>query len=317
MLKQIIFKIVFLIGWSMAFFAHAAPENKENNPPDMIWIPPGKFVMGSDARQPPEQNKEFGLVKPWYMDEQPQHQAQLKGFWIDQYETTNKAYSRFVIETNYDVPESWKQNGYLLTTEVLQVADLPTLKRLAADTFQIEANLEKTGKAELLQLIAKKRNELDALPLTTATWQNAVDYCKWTGKRLPTEAEWEKAARGDRGLEYPWGNEWDAKRLNAGEGDNEFGVVPVGSFPNGKSPYGVYDMAGNVMEWTHDWYKPYLESTYVSPLFGEKYRVVRGGGWGGSGHYVISHFYRSAYRFYLDPAARYVDVGFRCVQDKI
>jgi formylglycine-generating enzyme required for sulfatase activity len=91
--------------------------------------------------------------------------------------------------------------------------------------------------------------------------------------------------------------------------------MPVGSFEAGKSFYGVYDMAGNVMEWVADWYQPYPGNRYRSDDFGEKYKVVRGGGWGGLGHYVISHFYRAAYRFYLTPDARYEDLGFRCAKD--
>ncbi|MFQ5455390.1 MAG: formylglycine-generating enzyme family protein [Nitrospirota bacterium] len=148
-------------------------------------------------------------------------------------------------------------------------------------------------------------------PMTTVNWYQAKRFCEWMGKRLPTEEEWEKAARGTKGSEYPWGNKFDKTKANTGEsmiGD----LAPVGSFESGKSVYGVYDMAGNVWEWVEDWYKTYPDSDYESERFGEKYKVIRGGSWGGVGHYAIPHFYRSAYRFYAIPENAFSETGFRC-----
>lgn len=150
-------------------------------------------------------------------------------------------------------------------------------------------------------------------PVTQIKWADAREYCQWKGQRLPTEAEWEKAARGTDGREFPWGNEFDAKKANTGLSEQR-GLMRVGSLAAGKSPYGVYDMVGNVWEWVEDWYQPYPGTTYTSDYFGERMKVIRGGGWEGT-HHDSAHQYRTAYRFFAPPNLPLGDVGVRCAKD--
>jgi formylglycine-generating enzyme required for sulfatase activity len=252
-----------------------------------------------------------------YADEHPRHSVDLEAYYIDRNEVTFARYRDFIIARNYQVPPAFVETGYLLSPRILDYASDDKLRELAVDTFNIDRDTRQMTRDELIQAIETRRHQLDRLPITRVNWTDANAYCHWAGKRLPTEAEWEKAARGTDGRVYPWGDDWSPEKANTGATltEAEPGVRAVGSFPAGASPYGVNDMAGNVMEWVADWYRPYPGNDYTSRDFGEHYRVVRGGSWGGIGHYAISHFYRTSYRFYLRPDAAYGDLGFRCARD--
>ena len=159
----------------------------------------------------------------------------------------------------------------------------------------------------------------DTHPIVNVTWNEAKAYAKWAGVTLPTEAQWEKAARGEEGFIYPWGNEWDetkcANYANSGAENSIRGTHPVGSFLTGVSPYGVMDMAGNVWEWCEDWYGGnYYEisptKNPTGPVKGDLH-VLRGGSWD-INYYSTNDGNRGAYRYYGTPNNYYASTGFRC-----
>lgn len=154
----------------------------------------------------------------------------------------------------------------------------------------------------------------DNHPVFLVSWFNADAYCRWKGKRLPNEAEWEKAARGTDGRRFSWGDEFDQKKANS------FGIYggvsEVGHFEGDVSPYGVFDMTGNVSEWVLNWYKSYPGNQFLDEAYGDTFKILRGGSWGGIGHYNFEFFYRTPFRNYEKPEKFLDDVGFRCAMSK-
>ncbi len=234
----------------------------------------------------------MGLEDPGPADRR-RRQVYVAAFDIDRTEVTIAQYARFVRETGYKPPfvdEPW------------------------AAPYNWKDGKPPTG--------------YDDHPVTLINWYDADAYCRWAGKRLPTEAEWEKAARGPRGLRYPWGNQWDPSACNHGKGgtdnydasDGYETTSPVGAFPSGRSPYGVLDMFGNAWEWTADWYslgwneeRGLVEDGILynpkGPPSGFN-KVARGG----------SFFFNlrddlSAERAFMFPESRRKTTGFRCARD--
>jgi len=282
----------------------------------MVFVPAGSFILGSNKIDDSGKQQEYGLVNPLYVDEHPRQTQTLDGFFIDKYEVTNASYKEFVMQTRRKEPFNWSQNGYNLIKERLELTDLDTLRWIATEYFKLDLDVTTMSKPDLLQAMLKDQKIKDTLPVAHVTWFDANDYCHFVGKRLPTEYEWEKAARGTDGQEYPWGNEWDPDVTNTGDNtDWPEGITPVGSFPKNLSPYGAFDMSGNVWEWVDSWYKPYPGSALERDGFGEKNKVLRGGG-GGVGHYALSVFYRAAARSFAPPTTSSNDIGFRCAKSK-
>jgi len=247
------------------------------SPPGMGWVPGGAFLMGSSEAEM-DRVKEIcaqpSLDWPWpdFRLERPQREVLVEGFWIDQNEVTNRQFERFVKETGY----------------------------------QTEA--KKQGSAAIWQTYYTVGKEDH--PVVAVSWNDASAYCQWLDKRLPTEAEWEKAARGSEAYLWPWGDFWDAARANSIEsGLNGTEAVGARGGELGLSPYGLNDMVGNVWEWTADWWGWY-ENPHRPPESNRGWgRVIRGGSWRKQGHET-----RAAFRGHADPGGYSNDIGFRCAR---
>jgi len=307
--------MIFISGCDRSVSDLNMPPSVINLDESMVLIPAGSFIMGSNKEDKEGLQKQYGFVKPLFVNEHPKHQAYIHAFLIDKYEVSNADFKAFVKQTNYPDPVAWTQNGYNVSDDKLMTAHVENLRWVATDYFELDMDTREMTKDELVDALLKIQRERDVLPVTIISWFDAQNYCRWLGKRLPTEAEWEKAARGENGLEYPWGNDWDVSKANSGNDQNDDEpLVPVGTYKTDVSPYGVYDMGGNVSEWVADWYKAYPGASNDDDDFGEKHKVVRGGG-AGVGHYALSIFFRSARRQHTTPVTLGTDIGFRCAQD--
>lgn len=264
---------------------------------DMVFIPAGEFIMGSPAGS------------DGFPDEQPERHVFVSSFYLDRVEVTNLSYAGFVTSTGHREPAN-------------------------------------TNTSLNLWASSKPLDEVIKHPVVNVSWEDAAAYCRWAGKRLPTEAEWEKAARGTDGRRYPWGNEWDIAKANSasywagrtvefesgadweafwikGEGarlSRENGIkgevltLPVGSFPEGASPYGALDMAGNAAEWVADWFDPnyYRAAPLADPPGPGRgaIKAMRGGSW-----LKPAKSLRTSDRDWGTMDSRPSGTGFRCAKD--
>jgi formylglycine-generating enzyme required for sulfatase activity len=271
--------ILFLASASVAEArsAQAGGTRKDARGVDQVWVPAGTFRMGSGdttgLRPPRWAVKELA-------SEQPEHPVRItRGFWMDTYEVTNARFREFVNAGGYRTRAFWSKEGWAWREA----------KRLTAPDSCIE--------------------EVDTHPRVCVSWYEAEAYARWRGGRLPTQAEWEYAARGPESRVYPWGNVFDPGRCNV---VGSAGPVPVGSYRAGVSWVGAHDMAGNAMEWVQDWLGPdYTTSVGDDPPGPREGTVkIEKGGWWGSNPFVA----RAAYHHFEDPPT-YEDhhIGFRIV----
>lgn len=269
---------------------------------EMINIPAGAFLQGSTADQIAAfehlcVESDAGCQTHMFTDELPQRTVALSAFWIDQYEVTNQQFQAFVNDTEHETTAEQQQSSMVWNDIQRRLEEIS-----GADWRHPEG--PDSG-------IAGRRDH----PVVHVSWDDAKTYCEWANKRLPTEAEWEKAARGSDGYLFPWGNTWSYDRANMAV-TSAVGTRPVGSYPQGASPYGVEDMLGNVFEWVADWYDPDFYKT-ASPASNPQQtkgpgqaRVYRGGGWATRGGYL-----HTAWRRYAPPDTTNNLTGFRCARD--
>jgi len=257
---------------------------------DWVTIPAGEFLMGSDKRKD----------KLAYDDETPQHTLHLPEYRIARVPVTVAQFAAFMAA----------KQGYRTTAEVQGSAGNWT----GSKWEEIKGADWAHPRGPKSDVRAKQDH-----PVTCVSWHDAVVFCKWAGVRLPTEAEWEKAARGTDGRIWPWGNQQPTDKL-CNFNMNVKDTTPVRRFPDGASPFGVLDMAGNVWEWTSslwgtDETKPEFGYPYAATDGRENLdapdtvlRALRGGSFGDDAQGV-----RCAYRVRLDPDSRHDFIGFRVV----
>ena len=260
-------------------YPQISSNTTENVISDMVEIPSGEFIMGSDTH--PQDNTRGA------------HRVYLDTYWLDQYPVTCQEYRKFMEAGGYQTRQWWSKQGW----EWLQ--NHPVAKPLYWSDSE----------------------EWDDHPVYGVSWYEAEAYANFVGKRLPTEAEWEKAAswssQKQRSTPYPWGE--TPPNLSHGNFDQQVGqTTPVNSYPAGKSDQGCYDLLGNVWEWTASWFAPYPDFEfypyrgYSQVYFDNQHRVLRGGSWA-----TFPWALDSRWRNWYYPHLRQIFVGFRCATSVI
>lgn len=240
-------------------------------PQGMVYVPPGEFIMGNDSDPAP--------------DEMPKHQVWLSGFYIRRCTSTMAEYRRFILEGGYEIETFWTRAGWEWRHKFADIAEArwQMLTQAPSDDYSVN----------------------------WTNWYEAMAFASWSGATLPTEAQWEKAARGTDARIYPWGNEFD-ENLCSTDVLNLQGPTKPGHYsPRGDSPYGVADMAGNLLEWVTSLYMPYpyqADDARENPD-AQGQRIHRGGAWSNPPFAATTYHRRPN-----EPYEIHVDHGIRLVQ---
>lgn len=272
--------------------APSPPKPRDTRYPAEVIVPGGPFTMGTST-------------EPWALDnERPAHQVHVDTFAIDTFPVTNGDYLRFIAAGGYDDPSWWHAAGWTHRNEA----------KLYAPRFW-----QRDGDAWLRTRFGVTEPVPVNEPVVHVSWYEADAYARWAGRRLPTEAEWEKAARFDpatgRSRRYPWGDE-DPTDAHANLGQRHLRPAEAGAYPGGVSPSGVHQLIGDVWEWTGSDFHgypgfaafPYRE--YSEVFFGPEYKVLRGGSFG-----TDAVACRGTFRNWDYPIRRQIFAGFRCARD--
>lgn len=270
-----------------------APPAGSPLPTREVFVAAGPFEMGTS-------------VEPWALDnERPAHTVDVAAYWIDTAPVTNGAYAEFVDAGGYDDPRWWSEAGWKHRVDAGLVAPQFWERDSSGTWFRTRFGVP-------APVVPDE-------PVVHVCFHEAAAYARWAGKRLPTEAEWEKAARHDpasgRTRRYPWGDDEPTAR-HANLGQRHLQPAPVGAYPQGASPLGVHQLVGDVWEWLDSGFTPYpgYETfpypEYSEVFFGGDYRMLRGGSFG-----TDPSALRSTFRNWDHPIRRQIFSGFRCARD--
>ncbi|MGH3882139.1 MAG: ergothioneine biosynthesis protein EgtB [Pseudonocardiaceae bacterium] len=275
-----------------ALRAPAPAPQRATGLPGEVLVPAGEFTMGTST-------------EPWALDnERPAHRACTDAYWLDTTPVTNGDYQQFLAEGGYHDSRWWSERGWAHRCEAALVA--PKFWHLDSGSWW----RTRFGSTEPVP---------PDEPVMHVSFFEAQAYAAWAGKRLPTEAEWEKAARFDpatgRSRRFPWGDE-DPTPAHANLGQRHLQPAPAGSYPAGASPLGVYQLIGDVWEWTssgfagYPGFAPFPYREYSEVFLGGDYRMLRGGSFG-----TDAAACRGTFRNWDHPVRRQIFTGFRCARD--
>jgi gamma-glutamyl hercynylcysteine S-oxide synthase len=269
--------------------------------------PPGRALPAAEVLVPGGEFEQGTSTEPWALDnERPAHTVHVPAFWIDTAPVTNAAYAAFVEAGGYDDPRWWSEAGWAHRTAA----------GLVAPQFW-----ERDGAGWHRRRFGVTAPLVPDEPVVHVCFHEAAAYARWVGRRLPTEAEWEKAARFDpatgRTRRYPWGDA-DPTAEHANLGQRHLQPAPVGAYPAGASPLGVHQLVGDVWEWCDSGFEPYPGFAmfpypeYSEVFFGGDYRILRGGSFG-----TDPAALRGTFRNWDHPVRRQIFSGFRCARDAV